>query len=114
NPVEQIGLRGGFRQDMSRGKNAKTMARALLHTDVHLRGRVFADSHKGEARLHTAPFQSRDPLTGFLMNLFGDGPAVDEVIGRHQRTSFSIWTSITGVFGQRGSTPSSPVTMTLR
>src|SRR5688572_8504161 len=107
---QEFGFGGFFRQDMRVGAKAEIAAGALLHADVDLRSGVFADTNECQARLNAAAFEAFDPLCSLAMDFFRNGFSIDEIVKRHYGTASSFSTAITGVFGQRSSSNSSPTT----
>ena len=86
-PLQEVRFRGGFRQHLRDRGDPEPRAHPLLHGDIDLRGRIFAQAHKGKVGLHTALFQGGDALGGLGVDLVGDGTAVHEIGPRHQRTT---------------------------
>src|SRR5206468_2857076 len=109
---EQIVLGSRLGQDACDRSDSEPGADPFLHAHVNLRGRVFADAHKSQARLHALLFQEGNAPGVLGVNFFGDGPSVNEIGGRHQGTTWIDSTSMMGVLTQRWSMSSSPVTMT--
>src|SRR5436190_20441971 len=92
--------------------NAKSPGDFLLHPDINLGSGVFADANKCQSRRDAFRFQRLDPQRGLRIRPLRDGSTVDEIIGRTQGALSMVSISRTGVLGQRGSMPSSPVTTT--
>ena len=72
--------------------------------------RAETDADERESGLNTARFQRRDAAGEFAQDLCRDGSPVDEIARRHQSSTWIRWIVMIGVFLQRSSRPSSPVT----
>src|SRR5439155_9318011 len=103
---------GCLRQEAGDRSDAEPRAGPLLHGDVNLRSRVFANPHKGQTRQDAALLERGDALGSFGVDLLGDGAPVNEIGQRHQGRSRMDSTSMMGVLAQRWSMSSSPDTMT--
>ena len=77
--AKQFSLRSGGRQDSSFGEQAQATSSFLLHADVNSRRGIFTDTNEDQTGLNAASGETRDALDRVRMNLFGHGPAVDEI-----------------------------------
>ena len=107
---QQFGFACRFRQNMGFRINPQLRAGLFLPAHIYLRSRVFADPHERQPWLKAARLQSGDASNQFVLQFPGDGPSVNKVDGRHYSTTWMFWIVRTGVFPQRSSRPSSPVT----
>ena len=93
--------------------NSRQMKSLLLSASVFVATALVAEGQLpllDPGRLPVS-LKGRDPLGGLRMELFGNGPAIDQIAQRHQGRVLRVSTVTTGVFGQRSSSISSPVTM---
>ena len=63
--------------------DTKETAGLFLHAHVHTRSRILTDPYKNEARRRAPLAQGLDLPPGFLVDLIGDGSAIDQVVGSH-------------------------------
>ena len=80
---EQFGFARGFGQNVGLRKNSQLGAGFFFPAHIDLRGGVFTDPHERQPRLQAARFENSDPLGQFGLQLLGDGPSVDKILGRH-------------------------------
>src|SRR2546423_13179967 len=92
-------------------QNAEFLRDLFFAADVHFRGWVFPNPHESEAGLATAFLQVPDAAGEFLLDLAGDGAAVNEVGRGHYSRTWILWMVMIGVLRQRASRLSSPVTI---
>ncbi len=84
---QQLGFSSCLRQNMRLRKNIQFAAGLFLSADVHLRGRVLADAHEGQTRLHAARLQCQNAVGDLLLQLAGDGPSINEIRRGHYSTT---------------------------